>query len=70
MTADLTIKAEYIATSETTKEAVWFNKFITEIGVVRRIINLIPLTITMEPLYKYRNRDLISNPKIFLSNVI
>ena len=42
-TADSTTEAEYIAASEAAKEAVWIRKFITELGVVPSIENLIPL---------------------------
>ena len=42
-TADSTTEAEYIATSNAAKEAVWIKKFITELGVVPSIVNPIPL---------------------------
>ena len=35
--ADSTTEAEYIAASETAKEAVWVKKFVTELGVVPSI---------------------------------
>ena len=35
--ADSTIEAEYIATSDTAKEAVWIKKFITGLGIVPSI---------------------------------
>ena len=38
-----TTKAEYIATSEAAKEAVWIKKFITGLGVVPSISNLVDL---------------------------
>ena len=38
-TADSTTEAEYIAASETAKEAVWIKKFITELGVVPSIVD-------------------------------
>ena len=36
-------EAEYIAASDTGKEAVWIKKFITELGVVPSIVDPIPL---------------------------
>ena len=41
--ADSTIEAEYIAASEATKEAVWIKMFITRLGVVPSISNLVHL---------------------------
>ena len=41
--ADSTTEAEYIATSEATKEAVWIKKFITGLGVISSISNLVEL---------------------------
>ena len=41
--ADSTTKGEYIVASEANKEAIWIKKFITELGVVPSIIDLIPL---------------------------
>ncbi|XP_073354036.1 secreted RxLR effector protein 161-like [Aegilops tauschii subsp. strangulata] len=38
-----TTKAEYIATSETLKEAVWIKKFLEEVGVVPSAMNLMAL---------------------------
>ena len=32
--ADSVIEAEYIATSEAAREAIWMKKFITKLGVV------------------------------------
>ena len=43
VTVNSTIEAEYIATSDAAKEAVWIKKFITELGVVPSIESLIPL---------------------------
>ena len=40
---DSTTESEYIAASEAAKEAVWIKKFITELGVVPIIVDLIPL---------------------------
>ena len=42
-TADSTIEAEYIATSDATKETVWLKKFITDLGVVPTISDPFPL---------------------------
>ncbi|VFQ67042.1 unnamed protein product [Cuscuta campestris] len=42
-TADSTSKAEYIAAAEAAKEAIWIKKFITELGVVPSINDLISL---------------------------
>ena len=39
----LSTEAEYIAASDTGKEAVWIKKFITELGVVPSIVDPIPL---------------------------
>ncbi|KAL4285292.1 hypothetical protein GQ457_16G014520 [Hibiscus cannabinus] len=41
--ADSTIEAEYIAASEAAKEAVWIKKFISELGVVPSISNVVEL---------------------------
>ena len=40
-TADSTMEAEYVATCEATKEAVWLKKFLSDLGVVR--IEQVPL---------------------------
>ena len=42
-TEDLTTKAEYIATSDAAKEAVWLKKFITYLGVIPTILDPIIL---------------------------
>ncbi|XP_071905726.1 secreted RxLR effector protein 161-like [Coffea arabica] len=42
-TADFTTEAEYIATSEATKEAVWIKTFVTELGVVPTIVDPVTL---------------------------
>ena len=39
--ADSTIEAEYIATSDAAKEAVWIKNFIFRLGVVPSITNLV-----------------------------
>ena len=41
--ADSTIEVEYIMASEATTEAIWIRKFIPKLGVVPRIIDLVPL---------------------------
>ena len=41
--ADSTIEAEYIAASDEAKEAVWINKFITELGIIPSISDLVDL---------------------------
>ncbi|KAK8560059.1 hypothetical protein V6N12_012862 [Hibiscus sabdariffa] len=41
--ADSTIEAEYIAASEAAKEVVWIKKFITELGVVPSIADVVEL---------------------------
>ena len=43
MTVDSTTEAEYIATSDAAKEAVWIWKFVTELGVVPTVESPIPL---------------------------
>ena len=43
MTTDSTIELEYIAASEVAKEAVQIRKFITKLGVIPSIVDLIPL---------------------------
>ena len=43
VTTDSTTEAEYIATSDAAKEAVWIKKFISELEVVPSIESLIPL---------------------------
>ena len=42
-TADSTTEAEYIAASDTAKEAVWIKKFISRLGVVPSSVDLITL---------------------------
>ena len=41
--ADSTTESEYIATSDTAKEAVWLKKFITGLDVVPSIVNPVDL---------------------------
>ena len=41
--ADSTTEAEYIATSDTAKEAVWIKKFITRLGIVPSISDPVDL---------------------------
>ena len=41
--ADSTIEAEYIATSMASKETVWIKNFVTELGVILSIANLVKL---------------------------
>ena len=41
--ADSTTESEYIAESDAAKEAVWIRKFISELGVVPTISDLITL---------------------------
>ena len=41
--ADSTTEAEYIAASDAAKEVVWIKKFITELGVVPSIADLVDL---------------------------
>ena len=43
MATDSTLKVEYIAASDEAKEAIWIKKFITELGVVSSIVNLVLL---------------------------
>ena len=42
-TVDSAIELEYIVAFEAAKEAVWIRRFIEELGVVRSIVDLIPL---------------------------
>ena len=41
--ADSTIESEYIAASDAAKEVVWIKKFVTELGVVPSILDLVDL---------------------------
>ena len=43
MLTDSTTEAEYIAASDVAKEALWIQKFITELGVIPSIELAIPL---------------------------
>ena len=43
ITSDSTTEAEYIATSDATKEAVWIQKFISELGVIPSIESAVSL---------------------------
>ena len=43
MTTDSTTELEYIAISEVSKEAVWMRNFLSKLGVVPNIVDLIPL---------------------------
>ena len=43
ITADSTIKAEYIAASDAAKETIWIWKFVSELGVVPSIESVVPL---------------------------
>ena len=40
---DSTMEAEYVATCEATKEAIWLKKFLSDVGVVR--IEQVPITL-------------------------
>ena len=53
--ADSTIEAEYIATSEAAKEAVWIEKFVTGLGVIPSISNPVDLY--------YNNKGAIAQAK-------
>ena len=47
------MEVEVITISKATKEAIWMKKFITELGVVFEIVNLVPLyCVTLELLLK------------------
>ena len=41
--ADSTMEAEYVAASEATKEAVWLRKFLMELGVIVKAVDLMIL---------------------------
>ena len=43
ITADSTIKAQYIAASDPAKEAIWTQKFFTKLGVIPSIESVVPL---------------------------
>ncbi|KAK8680799.1 hypothetical protein V6N13_109737 [Hibiscus sabdariffa] len=65
--ADSITEVEYIAATESAKEAVWIKKFITELGLFQAYRMLwSSIVITMEPLPKQRNPDLIKDPNTFL----
>ena len=42
-TIDSTIEAEHIAALDASKEAIWIKKFVTQLGVVPNIVNLVLL---------------------------
>ena len=70
-TTDSTIESEYIATSEPAKEAVWIKKFITELGVVPRIVHPIPLYCENNgAIAKQRNCGLIKGLNAYLGDTI
>ena len=66
-TADSTTESEYIAASEAVKEAVWINKFITELGVVPSIFhpillycdNIGAITQAKEPQFHQRSKHVL-----------
>ena len=41
--ADSTMEAEYVAASEATKDAVWLRKFLMELGVIVKAVDLMIL---------------------------
>ena len=43
MTADSTMKVEYIVASDAIKEAIWIKKFITELGTTPSIVDPVSL---------------------------
>ena len=43
ITVDSTTEAEYVATSDAAKKAVWIQKFVSELGVVPSIKSAVPL---------------------------
>ena len=43
ITVDSTTEAEYIAISDAAKEAIWIQKFVTELGVIPSIESAVPL---------------------------
>ena len=43
MEADSTMEAEYVATCEVAKEAIWLNKFLSNLGLLR--IEQVPITL-------------------------
>ena len=69
--ADSTIESEYIAASKAAKEAVWIRKFITGLGVVPSILDLIELFVTTTgPSHRLRSLGHIRNPNIYSGGII
>ena len=63
---DSTTESEYIAASEAAKEAVWIRKFITGLGVVPSILDLVNLFCDNNgPSHKLRSPDHTRNPNTY-----
>ena len=66
--ADSTIEAEYIATSDAAKEAIWIKNFIFRLGVVPCITNLVDvycdnngaIAQAKEPISHQRSKHILS----------
>ena len=71
MIADSTTKVKYIAASNAAKEAIWINKFITELGVFPALMIQYSCTvITMELSHKKRSRGLIKGPNMYSIDIM
>ncbi|KAL0289022.1 UNVERIFIED_CONTAM: hypothetical protein Sradi_7082300 [Sesamum radiatum] len=70
-TADSTTEAEYVATSKTTKEAIWIKNYIQELGEVPSIAeSVVVIYDNNEVIAQTKNRDLITVPNTFLDITI
>jgi hypothetical protein len=68
--ADSTTEAEYIATSEAAKEAVWIRKFVSELGVVQvHPVQWTSIVIIVVPLRLQRSLDHTRSPDIYYGSI-
>lgn len=64
-------EAEYIVASNATKEVVRIKKFISELGIIHSIVDLmIYIVITIMPSQKLRTLDLNNDPNTYLGDII